>query len=611
MDWLNQFHFLRPLWLLAVLPALLLTFALWRNRGGDAGWRRAIAPQLLQHLLEPSISPRSRRRWLLLLAGWLVAAVALAGPSWERLPQPLLQRSDALVIVLDLSLSMLADDIKPSRLQRARYKVQDILERRREGFTGLVAFAGSAHVVAPLTDDGATIANLIPALSPEMMPLRGSDPTAGVAQAIQLLQSAGQPYGRILLIGDDLRPGDVDGIAAQLDSRWQLSLLGVGTEQGAPLPVDGSFVKNRSGDILVVKLPRAQFQELAQRTDGRFSELRADDGDLDALLPDTLPDADTLRASDGREGLFDQWRDRGAQLALLLLPLAALAFRRGWLLTLLPLALLPLSPRADALEWRDLWQRPDQRAAAALEQGDADTAADTFRDPAWRASALYRAGDYPAAAQAFAQRQDADAHYNRGNALAHAGKLEEALAAYDAALRQAPDMEDAKTNRELVESLLQQQAGDPSGQDRPQQDSAEEPHQQQPSAGGTGENTEQPPSDAEQERGTDTTEQRSTQSEDGEGEQQGDTAPSDESDQAEPAPAERHDDDESDGDGDDRQAAASAEEQAEAERERQRTEQWLRQIPDDPSGLLRRKFQYEQRLRERAGETRDPDQPLW
>src|SRR5690606_4082420 len=143
-------------------------------RSSGANWRREIAPDLLDHLLDHRGERRMRWPWWLAFAGWVLGCLALAGPTWEKLPQPVLQKRDALVVVLDLSLSMTVADVQPSRLQRARYKILDLLQRRTEGLTGLVAYAGDAHVVTPLTDDTATIANLVPALAPDMMPIYGS-----------------------------------------------------------------------------------------------------------------------------------------------------------------------------------------------------------------------------------------------------------------------------------------------------------------------------------------------------------------------------------------------------------------------------------------------------
>jgi len=640
MEALSAFHFLRPLWLLALLPALALTIALWRRKSSGANWRRAIAPDLLEQLLDQRAERRQRWPWLVLLLGWIVAGIALAGPTWEKLPQPVLQQRDALVIVLDLSLSMYAEDIKPSRLQRARYKVLDILNRRHEGFTALVAYSGDAHVVAPLTDDTATIANLVPALAPDMMPQYGSDPVAAIEQAVTLLHNAGFQRGRILLVSDEISEDNIDRIAGLIDAgHWQFSILGVGTEQGAPIALPtgdnaanqqgGGFLKQQDGTIVVARLHRDRFEQLARRTGGRYSDIRVDDGDLDALLPRTVTNADETRAV-ARE--FDQWRERGSWLAVLLLPLAALAFRRGWLLALL---LLPLSPPSHAFDWSDLWQRPDQQGQAAMNAGDAKAAAQKFHDPNWRGSALYRSGDFAGAAKNFQQQDNPEAHYNRGNALARAGNLQEAISAYDAALAKNPQMEDAKFNRDLLKKMLEQQQKNPqqnqqSGQNSQnpsgqQQDQARQgqgqqnPANQQQSDTGqgkadnreaqNGQNNPQsnPQAGAQQNAGQQQqqTQQQSGQEaegarnqrerEQGQGSQQQQQAANRERPQS----------------GQESDTGGAGDNASEQQREQNATEQWLRQIPDDPSGLLRRKFNFEHRQRTQEGAPRDSQQPLW
>jgi len=639
----HQLHLLRPEWLLAALPALLLTFLLWRARSGGGDWARAIAPELLQPLLEQGAAP-TRRRWLpLLLAGWLLATLALSGPTWQQLPQPVMQRSDALVIALDLSLSMLTQDVTPSRLQRARYKVQDVLAQRHEGTTALIAYAGSAHVVAPLTDDSATLANLLPALSPATVPLRGSDPVAAIRLAIELLQGAGEQRGRILLISDAIRDRDIDAIADLLNQRWQLSILGIGTLQGAPLPLDGGFARDADGSIAVPTLSRTEFSELAQRSGSRYRELSADNSDIDALLAINPLELDaTRRQGDTRQ--FDQWLDRGYLLLLPLLPLAALLFRRGWLLLLplavIPLTLLPAAP-AQALDWQqrwnDLWLRPDQQAARTLNAGDAEQAAKQFDDPGWRGAAHYRAGDYTGAATDFAASGETldsgVADYNRGNALARAGKLQEALQAYDAALQANPKLDDARFNHELVEKLLQQQQSQQnSQQNQDEQNSQQDAQQPSSSAGNDPKNSEQqanPQSDS-QENPSDTSSspsdandksdqngepssaadaQRSPQN-DTDDKEEGKTSNA-EDEQREQAATQPAESETSSKDDANKNAAGQAADDLQQRREQARTEQWLQQIPDDPGGLLQRKFLYEQRLRERNGETRAPDQPAW
>jgi Ca-activated chloride channel homolog len=675
---LAQFHFLRPLWLLAALPAIAIAVALWRQPDSGANWRRTIAPELLDHLLEGRTELRRRWPWLV-LAGWLLATFAMAGPTWEKLPQPVLQKRDALVIVLDLSLSMYAEDVPPSRLQRARFKILDILQRRQEGLTGLVVYSGDAHVVSPLTDDTATIANLVPALAPEMMPAYGSDPVAGIDQALQLLRNAGFERGRILLLSDDISDANIEAIAQRVDpAQWQLSLLGVGTTQGAPIPVApaapngknnrgsaavagatspaGGFLKQADGQIVVAQMHRERFERLAQLTQGRYSELHADDRDLDALLPDVPPRESETRTIQ-RE--FDRWRERGPWLAMALLPLAALAFRRGWLLALMVLPLtLPAPATAAETEpsaplqsfWRDLWQRPDQQAQQTLQAGDAKSAAAQFRDPAWRGAALYRAGEFEAAAKTLQGQDNADADYNRGNALARAGHLQEAIDAYDAALQKAPQSDDAKANRALVEKLLQQQKQQAGQQSSDQQKEDQRDPQKQDSSSQQSEN-QQAKNDgaqddqsqgqqaqnqsAEQQNQNDRAQagqnqkdasaaaqnqpeqekDNGSESQSGQAMSPSDAAPAD-SDAEPNAPAIPQDETDAatassdDGKNQGRQARATSDDPAQQQKQRA-TEQWLRQIPDDPSGLLRRKFLYEHRQRERAAQTRDDEQPLW
>ena len=644
MNMFAQFHFLRPWWLLLLIPALTLALLLWRQRSSGANWRRAIAPELIDYLIEPAREQQRRWPWLVLVA-WSLAIVAIAGPAWEKMPQPVLQKRDGLVIVLDLSLSMYAQDIQPSRLQRARYKVLDILQRRHEGLTGLVVYSGDAHVVTPLTDDTATIANLVPALSPTMMPNFGSDPAAALDLAVELLRNAGFERGRVLLLSDEISSDNIEDIASRFSGKpWQLSIIGVGSEQGAPIPLPqqsntpnrsgtspqnnsqkmpSGFVKQQNGTIAIAQLHRGRFVELANKIGARYSDIRLDDSDLDATLPNTLANAADARVVERK---FDLWRERGPQLVWLLLPLAALAFRRGWLLAVL---LLPLSTPSQALDWptwaRQLWQTPDQSAQQQFDAGNEKAAAQTFRDPAWRGAAQYRAGDYQEAAQTLSTIDTADAHYNRGNALAHAGKLPDAIAAYDAALKMNPQMEDAKANRELIEKLLKQQqkrnpAGDSKNQssqnkhsDSSGQQSESSSQQSQSSSQQSDDSQPQnkQPSDMAKQQNSSGADKNSEQSKIGS--DKNDQHPENQraAAQQKNADVEKAIDNSLQPETTPQQPTTAQSPQTSEQQLQQRaTEQWLRQIPDDPSGLLRRKFQYESRQRERDTAPR-PAQPQW
>ena len=616
-EFLANFHFLRPAWLLGLLPALLATGLIWRQLRSGQAWSAVIDPGLLPHLLSGRASKPPRWPMLALLVGWCLATLALAGPSWQQLPQPVERREDALVVLFDLSTSMLAEDITPSRLVRSRQKLLDLLNRKTEGTTGLVAFAGDAHVVSPLTDDLRTVANLLPALSPDIMPVQGSNPGLAVAQAVRLLRDSGLDQGQILLVTDGIRGDDARDIADALSgTAYRLSVLGIGTADGAPIPTDTGFLRDSAGNIVVAGLERAPLEALARKYNGHYSDLQLDDSDVERILrTNALLDLETELL----ERQVDRWQDMGFWLVLLLLPLALGSFRRGWLLCLF---LLPLPEPVHAMDWQDLFRNRDQRASRLLDEGEAQAAAETFRNPDWTAAANYQAGNYDEALQHYQQADTADSWYNRGNALARSGKLPEAIAAYEEALERQGDMEDAAFNKALLEQLMDQQEQEQQQQsdensDSQQQDQQQAQDQQSGQSGDQGQQQQQqqngdqgePGDSSQQSRG----ENQQDPSQNNEGSPQADQQQDQQPPQdGQPQPAQAQS---GDGEEQDTEQQASAARSAEDMERDMANEQWLRRIPDDPSGLLRRKFRYEAQLRAHENRNRDTrggrDEPNW
>lgn len=616
---LEQFHWLRPLWLLGLLPALIMAVLLWRQSLGARSWGGLIAPELLSYLLDGETG-RSRR-WMVwaLFAAWIIACLALAGPSWEKRPMPVHKNQNALIIVLDLSPSMTAEDLTPSRLARARLKIIDILRERRDGFTGLVAYAGDAHAVVPLTDDTGTIVNLLPALHPEMMPLPGSNTEAAIARSLELLDAGGASGGRILLVTDGVVEEAIPTVEKLLEGRSvQLSILGVGSSDGAPVPDPrGGFERDRQGNIVVAQLPEGRLAELAQSNGGRYHQLSGDSKDIDWLLGQ---ESIGQQSQKQLEREFDTWYDRGHWLVLLLLPIVLYAFRPGLLVVVFALPLLSLTPQTSyAQDWTAPWLNPDQRGQRLLEDNQPAEAAQQFQNPEWRGSALYKAGEYQAAAEAFAQADNARADYNRANALAKAGKLEQAVEVYAQALEKNPGMEDAQANKKLVEDLLKQQQqqkqqnkqkndqqkgeqkqddqkkGDQSQKQQNDKQGSESQSQQQPGQDG------QPKDSSEQQKPGETPEKPPEQQPEEQGSQGKDSEKQDEAQakqQAEQQKANQAQEKEGQ-EQESEQVMAGMQEDNLTDEERQAMEQWLRRVPDDPSGLLRRKFMYESQLKQR------------
>lgn len=495
------FHFLRPEWLFALVPAALLAAMVWRQLGaGGKAWARIVDAHLLRFLA--LTDTRRARRWPVaaLLAAWTLATLAMAGPSWERLPSPVLDRRDPTVVVLSLAQSMNATDQSPTRLGAARHKVEDILKRMRGEQVGLIIFADRPFVASPLTEDGRVIGQMLPELATDLMPVVENRPDLAITRAIELLKSAGAPTGRIILLTDG--PGDAPEETAQAAAQaardsYQLSVIGLGTRDGSTLlAFDGAPARAPDGTTLVTRMDADGLAGLASAGGGSFTPATADGSDLERVFSAMLARPGGILENTGLSA--DQWADMGPWLLIGVLLLAPLAFRRGWIAVLLLAALPSLAPLGrpaaaqdltSSRQWRDLWQTPDQQGASALARGDFEAASRSFDDPAWRASALYKAGDYEAAAEAFAHVPGGD--YNRGNALAHAGKLEEALKAYDAALGAEPGHQDAAYNRNIVQILLKKQKDDEQkkkDQDKKDQQQGDHGSDKQPSGGQSSKN---------------------------------------------------------------------------------------------------------------------------
>lgn len=601
-----HFHYLRPWWLLALL-ALPLLLWLWRHRRRvDDPWRQVCDAHLLPHLLERGRGTRSWLAPLLFSLGFIIAINALAGPAFRQLPQPLSRADSALIIALDLSDTMRATDLKPDRATRARFKIASLLAARREGQTALIAYAGDAFTVAPLTDDASSLADLANAMHADIVPVRGKRPERAIDLAIRLLRDAGFESGELLLLTDGVDRRAIDAARRAQTAGLRISVLGTGTAQGAPAPLpQGGFVPDDSGGILLARLDDTSLRALADVSGGRYAALTSDSSDLVALGLDTVVGTGTRLNDDTRTTAA--YRDEGPWLLLLLLPLAAFAFRRGWIACLALMFALP-AHEAQAFEWDALWKRDDQRAWDAL-QDDPERAQQLARDAALRGSAAYRAEDYAGAEQDFAQRTDADSHYNRGNALAKAQRFEDAIAAYDAALKATPGMEDATANRAAVEAWMKQQQQQKSDQQKQQGGDKSEQQQGEggePQEGEDGEPQEGDPQDQQSSDGKDGQAKPQDGGEDQppqDGDAQDAADKQEQQRDAEKSFAEQMEEALKNGEQTPEDAAAAQEDPRESEK-RQAAEQWLRRVPDDPGGLLRRKFalEYQRRLRDGEGQ---------
>ena len=565
-------HWFRPEWLL-VLP--LLGWLLWKrwHREKRAGrWQMILPVAFHRVLLSGGNGRNSKLPWIALGLGWLLAVLALLGPSWQRVEQPTQKPADPLVVMLELTPEMLATDSSPNRLEQARRKLYDLLQNRSDAQTAVIVYAGSAHTLVPLSDDLATSRNLLEALKPSIMPQPGHRADLAITKALALLDQGALGQGRLLLITSSLSEQERNGIRQALNGHTpQLLILGIGSREGAPVVDEsGQFLKDDQGAILLPRLDSPSLRSFALDVDGRYRQARLDDNDLRGL---GLLDGPQHLRDDGQTLHLDTWADQGYWLLLPLLLLVACAGRRGWLFCL-PLLLILAPQPGYAMSFTDLWLRPDQQGMRLLQQKQPLQAIEHFSDPLWQGLALYQAGDYAGAALRFAEVNNASAHYNRGNALAMNGELAAAIDAYEQALELQPELQAAAQNKALVEQLLEQQQAQAQAEQTP----------------------EPPPAPAESETPLSTSAQGASsttaQNEDNSS-ASGSTTETPANEQ--PAPGTAPNAEAEPGEEPPTRPPAPAANQTDEE-QRQALEQWLRQIPDNPSELLRRKFWYEQQL---------------
>ena len=406
-----------------------------------------IEPALLEHLVTNRRDDSGPRP-----LGWLVplgvlGCLAMAGPTWRLADQPQGPDRSALVIAIELSDSMDGRDVGPTRARRATYKLDDLLNLRGAGQTGLIAYAGTGHVVMPLTDDDRVIRPYLSSLSPELMPVPGGALGSAVPAIATLLASSDAP-STVLLVTDGVDPNGAEALTEVIqDTGAALVLYAVGTSRGDP----GADVP---------PLDESSLDRLSRATDGTIVDLGVGDGDLRRILRVL----DRHRRAEAARDDAALWDDAGYYLAYPFALLVLLWFRRGWALRLPTAATLMLATSGcSGHGFMDLWLTPDQQAQLYFDRGEFTQAAERFDDPMWRGIAFYAAEDWPSAIEALSQVDTAEGHYNLGNAYAQTRQWITAIQQYDAALALRPTFREARANRDLLQGMLDkmQEADDP------------------------------------------------------------------------------------------------------------------------------------------------------
>jgi len=444
---LEHFHFLRPYWALVFIPFFGLWILMQRREAKGDMFDGIIAPHLLEHLRVNRFksrwfNPRSFTGILLILL-----LVVLMGPSWRQQPSPMAQDEAALVIMLDVSASMSQRDIQPSRLQRAKQKIGDLLALRPDKKAALIVYAGSAHTVLSLTADQSIVEQYLAAIEPGIMPRPGKFPEYALTEVDQILRQSEAP-ATLVLLGDGLGADSSSIFSRYFEQRQhQLLVMGIGTLQST------------QG---LIPLERDALKQLAADSGGSYIDLTVNDSDVRRIN----------RRVDNHFVILDDsalpWLDSGYPLIFPALAIFLMWFRQGWTLTalLLPIIFLQLpspvmaqdKPEPDSGQsshwFIDLWLTPDQQGRLLMQRGDYNTAATRFESPLWKATAYYYGEEFMLAAEYFSRSDTDDALFNEANARAHGRDYVRSRNRYDRLLARNPDYPGAQQNRTRVQELI-------------------------------------------------------------------------------------------------------------------------------------------------------------
>ncbi len=609
------FHFLRPEWLIVLVPILIILWFIWRAKAQKGNWQNLIAIKFQKFLLsENNIQQQSNLPLIGLTIIWFVATIALAGPSWQTVEQPSEKVQQGTVILLDNSLSMLAEDIKPSRIVRARFKLMDFINANPHLSTGLVVYSGSAHVLTPISDDNQTILSLLPSINPMIMPAFGADASQGIAKAINLLEQSKINSGHIIWLLDDINKNEISAIKAQLSGTGiKVSLLAIGTSKGAPIAVpDYGLIKDDQGKVVIASLPTPYLHKLANAIDAKLLFLSHDNSDVEQLSAVfSLSNQKIAADEDSENKSVSHWLDKGIYLLIPLVLLIALAYRRGWVLVwvmMLPfggLYLVSFSPEvyaqqtpeaitneAEGVSLLDFLKSGNHLGYKLWQQQKYDIALDFFRDSQWQGASYYRLQEFAKAQQKFKDDSSPIGKFNLGNSLAKQGLFAEAQKSFAEALALKPDFTEAQENLAIINKIInkeqeQKQQKTDKGQDAKQEDSQGTKDSEQESA----EDGKQSPED-----GDATNEQPKQEQPTQQDEKQDIKEPKPQKDELKEAENEeqaKQSDPQASKADEPEQEEAMADIAKRMTEEEQAKKAWLNQIPDEPGLFLKNKFEHQ------------------
>jgi len=439
-----QFHFLRPEWFWAFIPVTIVVVLIIFTTREDKKWKKVIAPAL-----QPFVFTREKQSGVtfpliafLLITG--IVILSLSGPTWSKEEVPGAKSEAVLMIAVDCSLSMMAEDIQPNRLERAKFKIRDLLDANPGSKVSLFAYSGTAHTVVPICSDYRIIRHHLESLSPGIMPVQGTNLKMLLEMADSVLNRVEAP-STLLLVTDA-----IDQNQAQLlknfinDSKNSIEILAMATQQGAQIPQNANKdpMTDANGNLVISRLEPTVLFELQKTEQINVNTLTLDNSDMKLIATNVRKNL-SYQADDVQSE--EQWKDMGFLLLILLVLLVPFWFRKGWMIRYawIPFV-MTMTSCSDSQKWEDLWYSKDYQGQKLYKEQDFEAAGNTFESPVHRGVAYYKAGNFDAAAQAFAQDSSANSLFNLGLTYTQLGRYDEALQVIELAAEKDPDNEQFK-----------------------------------------------------------------------------------------------------------------------------------------------------------------------
>lgn len=424
MTWFQDFHFLRPWWLLGlIIPAAVYVFT-YKNSQIQSAWQKVCDKNLLDYLLIKNNGTKGYKASVSAALITLFLVMALAGPTWLKKENPALSVENPVMILLNMSGEMWNKDVSPSRIERAKYVIKDLTKSLKNTESGLIVYSKEPFMITPLTEDTSLIDNIMSALQLDIMPQDGDRLDRAIELAVSRMQKTGLPHGNLIVI------------TSNVGERFDAALTGASQASDAGFDVNIVNISKTTNDKL---------QMVADKGNGLYLNYQQSLAPLIQKINDI-----TAKEIKQSKNMQTVWEDMGWYLLWLPALLFLFSFRRGAFVIIWGCFFNIYTAEAS---W---FLNDNQEALHDFEKQNYAEAAEKFTDTQWKGAAAYKNGDYEAAYENFLQKTDATALYNQGNALAKGGKIAEAIKKYEEALQKQPDFADAKFNLEYLKKQQQQ-----------------------------------------------------------------------------------------------------------------------------------------------------------